>query len=165
VTSWLVVLLLAPPAVWLVRCVLTYLSGERVSGSCKLCVVATFVVVIIWPRLWHFAETSGVPLLIRFIDISLPDDIGGQLLAAGICLLAVGGLLYLMPWQVRRWDRQRFPRRPQYFHGSRLLPSFFPKGSSNDDLWQDVEGGGIEAADDGGFDAGGAGGGDGGGVD
>lgn len=158
-STWFVVLLLALPIFWLGRCLLVFVAGDRIGGTCKLCVAATFLVVVLWPSLSHFAETSGVPFLTRFPEVGVTDDIGVRFLVAGAVLLVIGALLHVVPWLVRRWDRQRFSRRPQYLHGNRLLPLFFPRGSSDDHTLHDVESGVFEAADDGGgFDAGDVGG-------
>jgi hypothetical protein len=95
------VLPIAFPALWLLRCLLSALLGRRPDGGCVLCFPLTALGFIFWPEVAPFVGIDG-PLR----TFNLPDDMGLRLLITGFFLLAVGLLLYVIPWLVRRFDRR-----------------------------------------------------------
>jgi len=165
--DWLVVALLLVAAFSLGGCWMVFLKGERPSGYCHLCVLGSGAIYLAWTKNWF-----GLDLLVwrlvdgitASLDYLQPDSTLGTFVMAVVIFLPVFSFVHFLAWLVRRWDRRRFSRKPQYLHGSRFLPFYFPNKGSSDGTWNEPDPVDLDAGD---CDAGGFGGdvgGDAGGV-
>lgn len=118
---------LALPALWLLRCLISTLLGRRPNGGCSLCFILTALGFTFWPEVAPLFGVDG-PLH----TFSLPDDIGLRLLVIGFFLLAVGLLLYVIPWLLRRLERGG--GRAHYNAGD----SWVGVPGQGDDGWDDI---------------------------
>lgn len=133
--EWLVVALLLAAAFALGQCWMIFLKGERSSGYCKLCILGSGVIYLAWTKNWFGLDV----LILRLIgeiagsigDLK-PDSVLETFVTAVVIFLPIFGLAHFLAWLVRRWDRQRYSRKPQFLHGSRFLAMYFPDKSASD---------------------------------
>ena len=162
-SDWLIVPLVLFAALALGRCWVMFLKGERPSGFCKLCLLVSAIMYAAWSKHWF-----GLDRLARYVFDSIdlpgswlaPDSDLGTLVLAVMIFIPVFALAHLLAWLVRRWDRQRYSRRPQFLHGSRFLWMYFPDKGTDGGAWNGSDTVDLGTADcgGGGFDAGDAGG-------